>query len=262
TPPRGIGSRAQEVLVAAAVARGQPLWEILPAAGQVDGVSPAAAAATLGFRQLIDQFRRRLAHASLVEVVSDLIRQIGYHDELARLYSEPLEQQARWAAVEEVVNTLAAYQKRAARPTLAGFLDEVTLGDRESEQEKDSQLARNAIALMTLHSAKGLEFPQVYLVGMEEGLLPHRKSVEAEGAAIDEERRLCYVGITRARDRLTISLALGRMKWGKSRPTQPSRFLYELTAQAKKSRPRAAEKPRPRKPLHPAKNAARPRRTR
>jgi DNA helicase-2/ATP-dependent DNA helicase PcrA len=260
-PPRGIGSRAQEALVAAAVARGKPLWEILPAAEHVVGVSPAAAAATLGFRRLIDQLRRRLAHASPVEVVSDLIRQIAYQDELARLYSEPLEQRARWAAVEEVVNTLAAYQKRASRPTLGGFLEEVTLGDRESEQEKDAQLARNAIALMTLHSAKGLEFPQVYLVGMEEGLLPHRKAVEAEGAAIDEERRLCYVGVTRARDRLTISLALARMKWGKSRPTQPSRFLYELTAQTRKSRSRATEKPRPRQPLQPAKNAARPRRT-
>src|SRR5690606_21098796 len=113
------------------------------------------------------------------------------------------DQQARWAAVEEVVNSLGAYCRRARKPTLSGFLEDVALGDRDNDQDKESQLKRNAIALMTLHSAKGLEFPNVYLVGMEEGLLPHRRSVEAEGAAIDEERRLCYVGITRAQDRLT-----------------------------------------------------------
>jgi DNA helicase-2/ATP-dependent DNA helicase PcrA len=80
----------------------------------------------------------------------------------------------------------------------------------------------------------------VYLVGLEENLLPHRKSVEAEGTAIDEERRLCYVGITRAKDRLTISLALSRMKWGKPRETKPSRFLFEISGQAERpKRPKA-----------------------
>ncbi len=194
---------------------------------------------------MIEAFRSRLEKDPLVEVVSDLIREIGYQDELARIYKDPQEQLARWAAVEEVVNALAAYAKRAKRPTLLGFLDDVALGDRESEQDKEEQLKRNAIALMTLHSAKGLEFPQVYLVGMEEGLLPHRRSVEMEGSAIDEERRLCYVGITRAQDRLTISLALSRMKWGKPRPTEPSRFLFEITGQAHRppaKRPPAAAK--------------------
>jgi DNA helicase II / ATP-dependent DNA helicase PcrA len=93
---------------------------------------------------------------------------------------------------------------------------------------------------MTLHSAKGLEFPQVYMVGMEEGMLPHHRAVAAEGAAIDEERRLCYVGITRAQDRLTLSLALSRMKWGKARPTTPSRFLFEITGQAENAQNAAA----------------------
>ena len=162
----------------------------------------------------------------------ELVRHIGYREEIQRLYREPLEQQARWAAVEEVVNALGAYEKRVRNPTLTGFLDEIALGDRDDEQDKDEQLNRNAVALLTLHSAKGLEFPQVYLVGMEEGLLPHRLSVETGGTAIDEERRLCYVGITRAQHRLTISLALARMKWGKLRDSEPCRFLFELTGQS------------------------------
>ncbi len=85
---------------------------------------------------------------------------------------------------------------------------------------------------MTMHSAKGLEFPHVYVVGLEEGLLPHHRSVAADGDAIDEERRLCYVGVTRAEERLTLSMALTRMKWGKPRDSIPSRFLFELIGQA------------------------------
>jgi len=84
---------------------------------------------------------------------------------------------------------------------------------------------------MTLHSAKGLEFDRVFLVGMEEGLLPHRRSLDEAEATIPEERRLCYVGITRARDHLTLTRAASRKKWGKPRPTVPSRFLYEMTGQ-------------------------------
>jgi DNA helicase-2/ATP-dependent DNA helicase PcrA len=191
------------------------------------------------FRLMIEQFRRRLRHESPLDVVSALIHQIGYHDDLVQQYKDPQEQRARWAAVEDVVNLLAGYEQRGKRPTLGGFLDEIAMGDRENEQDKEEQLSRNAVALMTLHSAKGLEFPQVYLVGMEEGLLPHRRSVEMEGAAIDEERRLCYVGITRARDRLTISLALSRLKWGKLRATEPSRFLFEITGQADRAKHRS-----------------------
>ena len=84
------------------------------------------------------------------------------------------------------------------------------IGD-DFDNEKDNQLKRNAIVLMTLHSAKGLEFPYVHMVGMEEGILPHRRSVEVDGPAIEEERRLCYVGITRAQERLTLSMSLTRM---------------------------------------------------
>ena len=106
------------------------------------------------------------------------------------------------------------------------------LGDRDMDNDKEKQLQRNAVVLMTLHSAKGLEFPQVYMVGLEEGILPHHRSLADNEAGVEEERRLCYVGVTRARERLTLSLPLTRMKWGKPRDTIPSRFLYEMTGRA------------------------------
>jgi DNA helicase II / ATP-dependent DNA helicase PcrA len=243
-PARGIGTKVVGALIDDAVSRGEPTISALARARGLPGVSPAAAEAIERFRRMIDLYRGRLANEPLVTVVSDLIAEIGYHDEIRRQYKEPLDQQTRWASVEEVVNALGAYEKRAKRVSLQGFLDDVTLGDRDNENDKEAQLERNAVALMTLHSAKGLEFPQVYLVGMEEGLLPHRRAVEMDGAAIDEERRLCYVGITRAQDRLTISLALGRMKWGKLRETQPSRFLFEITGQAEGAKNGANRKPK------------------
>ena len=115
---------------------------------------------------------------------------------------------------------------------MSGFLQEVALTGSEADQDKESKLERDAVALMTLHAAKGLEFPEVYMVGMEEGTLPHHRSIATPGADVDEERRLCYVGVTRAQRRLTLTLALTRNKWGKPRPTLPSRFLYELTGRA------------------------------
>jgi DNA helicase-2/ATP-dependent DNA helicase PcrA len=148
------------------------------------------------------------------------------------MYPKPNEALSRWAAVEEVVNALAAYEQQAGNPSIGGFLEDIALVGRDDDQKKESQLARNAVVLMTLHSAKGLEFPQVYLVGMEEGLLPHRRSVAAEGDAIEEERRLCYVGVTRAQRQLTLTMAQSRRKWGKSQPSIPSRFLFELTGRA------------------------------
>jgi len=133
---------------------------------------------------------------------------------------------------EEVVNAVAGYAQRAAKPSMAGFLQEVALTGNEADQDQESKLDRNAVALMTLHAAKGLEFPEIYMVGMEEGTLPHHRSIADAGAAVNEERRLCYVGVTRAQRRLSLTLALGRRQWGKSRPTLPSRFLYELTGRA------------------------------
>jgi DNA helicase-2/ATP-dependent DNA helicase PcrA len=158
-----------------------------------------------------------------------------------------------------VVNAVGEYARRAKEPTMSGFLQDIALTTSDQDRDKESKLERDAVVLMTLHAAKGLEFSEVYMVGMEEGTLPHARSVAGDDTAIDEERRLCYVGVTRARRRLTLTLALSRQKWGKPRPTIPSRFLYEITGQTKnpnylaakqQRRPnKSAKAPPPRKPL-------------
>jgi DNA helicase II / ATP-dependent DNA helicase PcrA len=232
-PARGISQTTVKRLMETAIQRGKPLWEILPHAGTLGGLSSAAVAAVARFRAMIERFQHEMKSKSLVDVLTSLIREIRYKDELAKLYPNADDQETRWASIEEVVNALAGYSKRESnngdRATVAGFLQEIALSGDEFGQDKETKLERDAVALMTLHAAKGLEFPEVYMVGMEEGTLPHHRSIADPGAAVDEERRLCYVGVTRAQRRLTLTLSLNRMKWGKSRPTIPSRFLYELT---------------------------------
>jgi len=118
---------------------------------------------------------------------------------------------------------------------IRGFLDDFVLQVEEQEDRfKDDKPKNNVLRLMTLHAAKGLEFDCVWMVGMEEGILPHHRSLADSLQAVDEERRLCYVGVTRAKRRLMLSMCLTRTKWGKSKPGRPSRFLYELTGQAEK----------------------------
>jgi DNA helicase II / ATP-dependent DNA helicase PcrA len=223
-PPRGIGQNTVKSLLEKATGQGKPLWDVL---GESD------ADAVKRFCDLMARYRRRCGQDPLVEVVRDLIHEIGYRQEIARLYADASDQDSRWAAVEEVVNTLGSYARQAAAPTLAGFLQDIALTTSDQDRDKESKLERDAVVLMTLHSAKGLEFAEVYMVGMEEGTLPHSRSISADESAIDEERRLCYVGVTRAQRRLTLTLALSRQKWGKPRPTIPSRFLYEITGQTK-----------------------------
>jgi len=231
-PPRGLGPKSVELLLARAVKDGKSVWEAMEFE---DLVAALPEAAKKGIRQLKGwetKYSEMATKSTLVETVRELITEVGYEAEVKKLYPTPEEQQNRVAAIEEVINAIAEYEEEADEPTLHGFLEEVTLAGREFGSSNEKEKARNAISLMTLHSAKGLEFPFVYMVGMEEGLLPHRRSIGEADEQIDEERRLCYVGITRAQDELTLSVALQRMKWGKLRPTFPSRFLYEVTGQA------------------------------
>lgn len=137
------------------------------------------------------------------------------------------------------MNSVALYEERTEQPSLLGFLEEATLSGREDNRDSDDKRERHAITLMTMHSAKGLEFPHVYIVGMEEGILPHSRSI-IDGRSIDEERRLAYVGVTRAQETLTLSFAKTRMKWGKPRGSIPSRFLMEMRGETERAK-KAAE---------------------
>lgn len=231
TPPRGIGKKSIETMINHSIKNKVPLWDIVT--GQAD--RPRLPANTIrGLDDLaatVEEVRYQTQDETLVDLARNLITAIGYRKELDRIYTEPDERESRWSVVEQIVNALGEYEQSAAKPRLDDFLDRLLLGEQDANDEKEKQLKKNAIALMTMHSAKGLEFPEVYIVGLEEGILPHHRSLE-DDANVDEERRLCYVGVTRAEERLTLSMSLTRMKWGKPRDTIPSRFLYELTGQA------------------------------
>jgi len=238
TPRRGISDSVVESLLKRAVAEGKSLWDVLPEAVRDADVPHHAEARVLGFRDLLNRYRTRLTEVPWVEGVAELLTEIGYKGELERAYKNPGDAEARWEVLGELVNTLAHYQSKTENPTLRDFLDETTLARDDLKTDDDRPAS---VTLMTLHSAKGLEFPHVYMVGMEEGLLPHKRSVEdSSGVGIEEERRLCYVGVTRAKDRLTLSFCKARMKWGAERPQIPSRFLMEIRGQTERAA-RAAE---------------------
>ncbi len=166
-------------------------------------------------------------------LVRELIEAIHYDREIEKQYPDPQAQLMRQGFVDEFVDAVAGYLEKSSDPSLTEFLDSCTLNDRDEEPDKEEQAAQDAVKLMTLHSAKGLEFPRVYMVGMEENILPHKRSVDADSSqAIEEERRLCYVGVTRAQEFLTLSRAESRIKWGSRRPTVPSRFLREMKSDA------------------------------
>ena len=236
-PPRGIGAGSVEVLVKVAVERGLPLWAVLPEAPQNGDLPHGVGDRIEGFRRLIESYRARLGQEPLFQIATELIAAVDYRSEVRRIYKETTEAEARWNSVEAFLNSIALYTQRNEDASLIGFLEETALAGRENEKDDDRH--PHAITLMTLHSAKGLEFPHVYLVGMEEGLLPHARSI-VEGRGIDEERRLCYVGVTRAQTMLTLSFAKGRVKWGKARPSIPSRFLMEMRGDTERARRAAA----------------------
>ncbi|MEX2317287.1 MAG: UvrD-helicase domain-containing protein [Pirellulales bacterium] len=231
-PARGIGDATVQKLLQRAVKRKQSFWDVVPAAAAEGKLPKKAVAALDSFHALLDDFRRRFHErpASMDQTLLSLIAEINYESEIEKQYPNADQQLAHSAVLDQFVDALREYAARTARPTLGGYLEESALVGREEESDKDDQLSRRAVRLMTLHSAKGLEFPHVYLVGMEEGLLPHHRSLEGSDAAIAEERRLAYVGVTRAMDELTLTRAASRRKWGKPRPSIPSRFLFEMNA--------------------------------
>ncbi|MDR1269907.1 MAG: UvrD-helicase domain-containing protein [Planctomycetaceae bacterium] len=234
TPPRGIGTTTIQKLTATAVLQKRPLWDLLgtgtETAAELQGKTSEA---LHSFRALIEEQQKNLRRDFTVQNLKNFLSVIDYEREINRQYQDPNERSDRWDSIGEVLNAASEYINDTEKPELREFLDNTSIAGSDFGSEKKKGLNQNAVVLMTLHAAKGLEFPEVFMVGMEEGILPHHRSVNDDDVfAVDEERRLCYVGLTRAKQRLTLTLALQRMKWGKMRPTIPSRFLYEITGQA------------------------------
>ncbi len=230
TPPRGIGKKSVEQLIQHSVSNKLKLWDVVSGQCEQPNVSAATKKGMFQLTQLVDKISGM--SGSLTDKARAMVNAINYRHELDRVYTDPNERESRWNSVEQVINAIAEYESTSRKKSLTDFLDRLLLGDQEVDDEKEKQLQKNAVALMTIHSSKGLEFPEVYLVGMEEEILPHHRSLADDEAGVEEERRLCYVAVTRAQERLTLSLSLTRLKWGKPRDTKPSRFLYELIGQA------------------------------
>ena len=231
TPTRGIGASTVEKISTRAVQQGCHFFEAVESSLKEGDISQKAADSVRNFQRLLETFRRR-THSEvhrLSDLVHELIKTIDYDSEICRQYKDEAQQITRKEVLEGFVSSVSDYVQQAEKPSLYEFIENSALGGRDEESHKEDQLAGQGVKLMTLHPAKGLEFPWVYLVGLEEGYLPHRRSVEdASRKAIEEERRLAYVGITRAKDYLTISRAGTRKKWGKKRLSLPSRFLHEM----------------------------------
>lgn len=175
------------------------------------------------FVNAIQVFRSKLGIVSLKELLEDVLAVTEYTKEFDGEDAEEVE--ARMENIDELISKIADYEEKEEEPTLSGFLEEVALiADIDSLDQ-----SADRVVLMTLHSAKGLEFPKVFLCGMEEGIFPSYMSINSDDKTdVEEERRLCYVGITRAMDSLTISLARQRMIRGETQWNQPSRFLREI----------------------------------
>ena len=224
TPPRGIGATTVELALAFSIEKEVSLFEALRHPEYLETCSRKAAEAIRSFVDEMDAARIRVGTpgGDAAQILSSLLEGCGYMDDLKRSCKTPDETLNREENVREMLRALGEYQKRS-KDGLQGFLDEVSL-DREREADKAD--TATGVTLITMHAAKGLEFPYVFLVGVEDGLLPHERS-KTEGT-VDEERRLFYVGITRAMKTLVITWCRGRMKFGSSMHCRPSPFLREL----------------------------------
>ncbi|HXG61337.1 MAG TPA: UvrD-helicase domain-containing protein [Planctomycetota bacterium] len=223
-PPRGVGKATVDRALEAAAREGISVGQVLDRARPGDGLGAAAVEAVRRFRRTLAEFAAWEKAEGLPAAIRKLLAALDYPKELERCYPDAVARQARWAAVEEIANLAENYARRAGGRGVEGFLEELTLAAEEPEEDEEEP--RERVTLMTLHAAKGLEFPRVYLVGAEEGLLPHHRSAAEDG--IEEERRLMYVGITRARVELTITRAKTRARYGRREACFPSRFLFEM----------------------------------
>ncbi len=218
-PRRGIGDASLVRVRAYADAHGLSLWEALEHPEEA-GCGGAPLKAIDKFRTLMQSSMAGALELSVPELLERVLDQSGYLESLEA--ERTIEAQGRTENLMELVGVAREYQESAEDPSLSEFLQQISLfSDQDAIDEE-----RSLVTLMTLHNAKGLEFRAVFLIGMEEGVFPHSRSIEEQG--LEEERRLCYVGLTRAQERLVLTHAAARSLWGSRGYNLPSRFLDEL----------------------------------
>ena len=218
-PRRGIGDTTLSKLQAHADAFGISLWEAI---GQADdaGVAAAPLRAVQQFHGLLQSLQAGALELEVPELLERVLDRSGYRDSLEA--ERTIESQGRLENLQELVGVAQEYQHMADEPSLSGFLQDISLYSDQDALRGEQSL----VTLMTLHNAKGLEFRAVFMIGMEEGIFPHARSVEEQG--VEEERRLAYVGMTRAKERLVLTHASVRSLFGNRAYNLPSRFLDEL----------------------------------
>lgn len=220
-PKRGIGDTTIDNLLTASRELGIPLWEIITDTTTVNSIAGRAAKSILAFAQLITSCQEMLAQGvPAVEILHYVLTESGYYQDLQEKNTDEAEN--RLQNLQELAAAMSQFAAENEDSSLQAFLNNASLaGDLDKPQDG------KAVSLMTLHAAKGLEFPIVFLVGLEQGLFPHHRSLK-DSLSLEEERRLCYVGITRAREQLFLSYARKRNSWGGIDNCMPSQFLDEL----------------------------------
>jgi DNA helicase-2/ATP-dependent DNA helicase PcrA len=218
-PRRGIGDASLARLQSYADAQGLSLWEALGHAEEA-GISGAPLRAVQQFQTVLQSLQAGALELEVPEVIERVLERSGYLDALRA--ERTIEAQGRMENLQELVGVAQEYQATAQEPSLSGFLQEISLYSDQDAIRGEQSL----VTLMTLHNAKGLEFRAVFMIGMEEGIFPHARSIEEQG--LEEERRLAYVGMTRAQERLVLTHASARSLWGSRSYNLPSRFLDEL----------------------------------
>ena len=221
-PARKIGAATVDKAQLIAARYGLTLYDVLCRAEEFPELK-SSSAKLKPFTDMIEEMRRRLPDCPLPEFYDYVCERSGYAPALRE--KDDVESRGRLENVQELKSSILTYLENAegTEPSLSGFLDEIALyTDLDSRADGD-----NCVTMMTMHAAKGLEFPQVFVVGMEEGLFPGNRAM-GDGAEMEEERRLCYVAMTRAREKLTLTNARQRTLYGRTTPCMPSRFLNEI----------------------------------
>jgi DNA helicase-2/ATP-dependent DNA helicase PcrA len=220
SPKRGIGDTTQARIVNQANTIGESIWDVALAPEDVPGLGPAAIKAVGRFMSSMERLRERMETAAVDELLEEVLAETGYAEALKA--ERTIEAEGRLENLEELVGVAREYQQTADEPRLDEFLQQIALFSEQDNLRDDEGI----VTLMTLHNAKGLEFPVVFMIGCEEGVFPHMRSIEA--GDLDEERRLCYVGITRAMRELYVTYARQRALFGRREWNVPSRFLDEI----------------------------------